>query len=654
MQRLITAFFSPATYLMNRLRYPRKLALLAFIMAVPVGLFMYILVAQVNGRIESAHKERTGLGYLRAVTVLMRDVQQHRALANAYISGDTKVKESLSNKQAEIENDIKMVDRIDVRLGAGLGTTQRWSILKEKWDGIRSGFPVMSPESSFDVHTSYIKGILDLMRDIAGVSNMIADRDNHYLIDSIVDKIPRAFEYAAQTKALGETAAFSKRFGEAERTHLLVVSDVIRLNLEEAGKNLEKAVQENPSQGKDLEKPLNDIRHYVAELQRLYGKLLGRRIIAALPVKPSRYPNLLGRKASPAGAWEYFSALAGIINAGYEANEKIMDVVGRILGEQENEMVQKRNFIFGGTAFFILLLIYLFLGLYFTVTRSLDGMVKASGEMTAGRLDARVTITSRDEMAFLAESFNEMARSLSERTGQLTHKTEELEKSNTELEHFASIASHDLQSPLLAVASNLKLLEKRIRDNLDEECKGFLNDSLESAMRMQELIRNLLAYSRVQTKAMPFVKIDSSRALEAALKNLSLAIERSGARITAGLLPQITADSTQIAQLFQNLIGNAIKYRGEGVLHIDINSEKKNDEWVFSVSDNGLGISDEDIAKIFEIFYRVEGKKPGAGIGLATCKRIVERHGGRIWVESTQGKGSIFYFTIPESSRESP
>lgn len=302
MTRLV-GFFRPATYLMSRLRYPRKLALVAFIMAVPVGLFMYILVAQINGRIESARNERLGLDYIRAVTVFMRDIQQHRGLANSYISGDAKVRESLENKQAEIEKDIKMVDRIDA-IRTSLGATQRWVLIKERWVGIRKSFSVMSPESSFDAHTSYIKSILDLIEHIAGASNMIADGDNHYLIDTIVHTLPRAFEYAGQTRALLVRAAFPKKFGEAERTHILVLSDVIRLNLEKAGEGLEKAVQENPSLKKDIEKPLSDIRHYVAELQMLYLKLLGRRIIAALPRDPSRYPTVLRRKAAPFGAMD--------------------------------------------------------------------------------------------------------------------------------------------------------------------------------------------------------------------------------------------------------------------------------------------------------------------------------------------------------------
>ena len=374
-------FFRPAIYLMNRLRYTRKLALLALIMAVPVCLFMYILVAQINGKIEAARKERLGLDYIRVVTVLMRDVQQHRGLANAYISGDIKVKERLSNKQIEIEDDIIKVDLIDARLGAGLGTTQRWGLIRERWEGIRKGFSAMSPESNFDVHTSYIKNILGLMEHIAGASNMIADRDNHYLMESIVDKLPHALEYAGQTRALGIKKAFLKRFDEAERSHILVLSDVIRLNLEEAADSLEKAAQEKPSLKNDLEKPLRDIRQYVVELQALYFKLLGRRIIAALPQDPSRYPKLLGRKASPLGVMEYFSALTNIINSGFEANNKIMAVADRIVKEQEDELLQRRNYIFGGTAFFILLLIYLFGGLYISVTRSLDALVNASGKM---------------------------------------------------------------------------------------------------------------------------------------------------------------------------------------------------------------------------------------------------------------------------------
>ena len=454
----LTGFFRPAIHLMNRLRYTRKLALLALIMAVPVSLFMYILVAQINGRIEAARKERLGLDYIRVVTFLMRDVQQHRGLANAYISGDVKVKKRLTGKQNEIEEDMKMIDSIDARLGTDLGTTQRWEIIRKKWQGVYKGFPVMSAQSSFDVHTAYIKSILALMEHVAGTSNLIADRDNHYLIASIVKKLPLALEYAGQTRALGVKKVYSKVFGVAERTHILVLSDIIRLTLEEAGDNLEKTVQENPSLKKDLEKPLSDIRRYVVELQEIYFKLLGRRVIAALPRNSLRYPNLLGRKATASGTMEYFSALTGIINSGYEVNRNIMTVADRILREQEEQLLQSRNYIFGSTAFFMVFLMYLFGGLYMSVTNSLDALVNASGEMASGKLDTKVTIASSDEMALVAESFNEMARSLTDRTSQLHKKTDELEKSNQELEHFASIASHDLQSPLLSVAVDLKLL----------------------------------------------------------------------------------------------------------------------------------------------------------------------------------------------------
>jgi chemotaxis family two-component system sensor kinase Cph1 len=230
----------------------------------------------------------------------------------------------------------------------------------------------------------------------------------------------------------------------------------------------------------------------------------------------------------------------------------------------------------------------------------------------------------------------------------LVSRTEELARSNRELEQFAYVASHDLQEPLRMVASYTQLLARRYKDNLDEDANEFIHYAVDGAMRMQALINDLLMISRVGTRAKPLQPCESGLALEHALINLRLAIEESGAVVTHDDMPRVTADVSQLTQLFQNLVGNALKFHSGEALKIHIGVRRHGDEWVIAVRDNGIGIAPEFFDRIFVIFQRLHGKQeyPGTGIGLAVCKKIVERHGGNIWVESEPGKGATFLFSL--------
>jgi PAS domain S-box-containing protein len=238
----------------------------------------------------------------------------------------------------------------------------------------------------------------------------------------------------------------------------------------------------------------------------------------------------------------------------------------------------------------------------------------------------------------------------------LLRKMEELNRSNEELGHFASIASHDLQEPLRMVASYTQLLSKRYKGKLDSDADEFIAFAVDGASRMQQLIQDLLAYSRVETKGRDLLDASSEKALQQALVNLRSAIAESGALVTHDPLPTVLADETQLIQLFQNLIGNAIKYQNPGVPQIHI-SAARNDEkkWLFSVRDNGLGIDPQYFERIFGMFQRLHKRDEfaGTGIGLAICRKIVERHGGSISVESQPGQGSTFRFALTGSKRKS-
>lgn len=235
---------------------------------------------------------------------------------------------------------------------------------------------------------------------------------------------------------------------------------------------------------------------------------------------------------------------------------------------------------------------------------------------------------------------------------QLQQQKEQLEHSNRDLEQFAYVASHDLQEPLRAVGGCAQILERRYKDQLDAPANELIHHIVEGAGRMQTLILDLLAYSRVGTEGKGFAPVESAAALAQALDDLRTAITETGAKVTAGSLPLVEADPSQLAQLFQNLVGNAIKYRSNRPPVIEVAATAAPGQWIFSVRDNGIGIEPRYFDRIFVLFQRLHTRSeyPGTGIGLALCKKIVERHRGRMWVESVPGAGATFYFTLPGKS----
>ena len=232
---------------------------------------------------------------------------------------------------------------------------------------------------------------------------------------------------------------------------------------------------------------------------------------------------------------------------------------------------------------------------------------------------------------------------------ELAQQAKELARSNTELQQFAYVASHDLQEPLRMIASYTQLLARRYKSKLDVDADEFIAYVVDGATRMQVLINDLLSYSRVGTQGREFEPTDCETVLVRAIANLQIAIQESGSLITHDPLPTVMADASQLVQLFQNLIGNAIKFHGDKPPLVHVSAQLQTQEWVFSVRDNGIGIDSEYTERIFIIFQRLHNASeyPGSGIGLAICKKIVERHGGRIWMQSRMGEGSVFYFTIP-------
>lgn len=276
----------------------------------------------------------------------------------------------------------------------------------------------------------------------------------------------------------------------------------------------------------------------------------------------------------------------------------------------------------------------------FPVEVGLSLIETESGPTTLGTV---VDITLRKQLEErLKQSNEELERKVSERTAELT-------KRNEELEQFAYVASHDLQEPLRKIASCCQLLEEDYADKLDDDGREWIAFAVDGAKRMRQLVSDLLEFSRIETVGKVVEPVSADWACRSAIENLSEAIQESDAQIVLGNLPAVMVNSNQLVQVFQNLIGNSLKYCSGARPMVEINSTQTGSQWQFSVKDNGIGIAPEFHERIFQIFQRLHRKEdyPGTGIGLAMCRKIVNRYGGRLWVESQPEQGSTFYFTLP-------
>lgn len=298
-------------------------------------------------------------------------------------------------------------------------------------------------------------------------------------------------------------------------------------------------------------------------------------------------------------------------------------------------------------------------GLFFQIVDIIALLGSQAAELRrtkAALQQVNVELQSRVEerTAELARSLEDLKAEAKEREraeSEVLQYAGKVEESNKELEQFAYVASHDLQEPLRAISGYLQLLQSRYADQIDANAARYIENAVSGADRMRTLIQDLLTYSRVTTHPHPAEPVDCAKLLDQALGDLGAAVEEQGAKVTHDEMPTVMADGTQLGQLLVNLIGNAIKFCDDAPPEVHVGAQRQGDEWRFSVRDNGIGIAPEDMERVFLIFKRLHTRQeyPGTGIGLAVCKKIVDRHSGRIWVESEPGKGATFFFTIPSA-----
>jgi signal transduction histidine kinase len=341
--------------------------------------------------------------------------------------------------------------------------------------------------------------------------------------------------------------------------------------------------------------------------------------------------------------------------------EQIVDQISQLHAEAATGMLNLQRFgttIAGASMVgFLSIVIFLLVVIRRSVTNPIQDILNAIASLKNGVWDYQFRRITKDELGSVKQSFSDMATRLDSSIKALELEIKErketqqhLERSNQDLEHFAYVASHDLQEPLRTISSALQLFERKHKGEFGADSDQLIQFAVEGAKKMKALVQDLLTYSRLNTQGQPFREINAQEIIEESIINLRSLIEEKGTKITYDEMPVLKGDSRQLVQLFQNLIQNALKFGPAQSAKVHISARKNHNEWVFSVKDNGIGIQSEYFDKIFEIFEQLEASETfhGTGIGLAIAKKIVERHGGRIGVESEVGVGSTFYFTIPK------
>ena len=434
-------------------------------------------------------------------------------------------------------------------------------------------------------------------------------------------------------------------FRQTTVRHLSTLGEIIAANSTAA------LAFENQEDAKEILAALKAERHIVAaSLYDKNGKLF------------SKYPADLPAEAFPAApAKDGYRFARGHLAAFHpvaQGNKRL----GTLYLKSDMGAMYERFRLYGGIVVLVIAVSFL---VAYLISRSLQKQISQpilalaeTARAISERRDytVRATKLGADELGLLTDAFNQMLSRIEDQDRARLQLITELERSNKELEQFAYVASHDLQEPLRMVSSYTELLERRYGDKLDDKGRTFINFAVDGAVRMQRLINDLLEFSRVSTRGKPMQPVDVNRVLGAVRANLSVAIREAGALVTNEALPTVVADETQLVQLLQNLVGNAIKFRGGERPLVHVSAQPGGTECVFAVRDNGIGIAPEYFERIFVIFQRLHarGEYPGTGIGLAVCRRIVERHGGRIWVESAPGQGSTFYFALPKGNGGQP
>ncbi|MBI5929535.1 MAG: response regulator [Chloroflexi bacterium] len=637
----MNAFFAPAIALMNRLKYPAKFLLIGLLLLLPLAIALNQYLRQINKDIDFADKEQVGLEYNEPVMQLLQNIQQHAALASMYLSGRTDFQDEIDAKEAEIDANIREVDKIEARLGKTLGTTENWTEVKDTWSRLKVNFYDLTAENSIAGHDTLVGEILDLITVVGNNSNLILDPriESYYLMDTLVIRLPMRTQFLSQIRNYSLIVTTHGEFSPSEQTRLEIFSGLVQSNLQGnlkgfdyvygADRDVEVALRD------DVEKHNTTTRQFLTTVNGAFLRVT-RESDTAVSVSSDRF----------------YEISTDAINETFTFYTQVSPELDKLLQERIDEYAMRRNGVIASALIGLAIAIYLFVGFYLAVRKTIAALDYTSKRMVSGDTSDTLKLDNRDELAQVAISFNNIATEL------MLTRDRALEANRAKSTFLANM-SHELRTPLNAILGYTGLMLASKYGPVTDQQQDRMQRVIDNGQHLLGLINDVLDLSKIEAGKMELYleTFSVTELLEGVANTARPLVEKNNNVLEvvqySANLGAIHADLTKVRQVLSNLLSNAAKFTQNGKVTLSAASRYTTgmEYLVFQVEDTGIGIAPNQLDNVFKEFTQGDSsttrKYGGTGLGLAICRHFSLMMGGDIKVESELGKGSIFTVTIP-------
>lgn len=640
------SLFAPATVLMSRLKYPQKFALVGLLLLVPLIVVMSQFIAKTNEDVDFSAKEQIGLIYNAPLVDFLQLVQEHNVLSAPALRNQNEFRERVAFLWPSIDEQIAKVDAVNARYGRTLETSAIWSSIKEEWATLKDGLFNLTPAEGEAAHAALTKNILNLIRTVGNTSNLILDPDidSYYLMDAVVLKIPQTTDYLSQIRAHALGITVFKNIEGEDRTRLSILAGLVNSNIEQNVEGLDFSFDINPALQTRLESHINDNLETVATFTDLLQKEFITRV-------SNRQQTVFTSGNQPMIPTEdFYAASAGPVSQLYAFYDEVSSSLNDLLQSRIDGFITRRTGVLIVALVALAATVYLFIGFYLAVIKTIASLDQASQRMIKGDMNG-VQVESKDELAQVAISFNNIATEL------VAARDKALEANRAKSTFLANM-SHELRTPLNAIIGYSELIEEELQDEGIEDYIPDLKKIQGAATHLLALINDILDLSKIEAGKMDLYleTIDLQRTLADVVSTVTPLVQKNGNTLEVNCPDDIgamTSDLTKLRQMLFNLLSNASKFTDKGIIRLDVSrSTQSGSDWLtFNVIDNGIGMLKEQVERLFQDFSQADSsttrKYGGTGLGLAISKRFAQMLGGDITVQSQPGKGSTFVIYLP-------
>jgi signal transduction histidine kinase/CheY-like chemotaxis protein len=639
-------FFKPATLLMSRLKYPQKFVLIGLLLVLPLFAVMNEFLVQINKDVNFATKEQIGLVYNKSVVNFLRAFQQYTAYSIAAEGNDAAFKDLMNQKQAEVDAAAADIDVVDKQLNKELGMGNKWQVVKQTWQALRDNKMDLTVDEKIESFTKFNGSIRALVTVVGNNSNLILDPDidSYYLMDTVITKIPLISDYLSQIRNYGVDAANIGKLTIQGGARLNVLSSVVQSTTQANVDGFDFAFKFNQPLKERLQENVGDNSTSIA----VFLGNLDSDLISKSGLNDQSTPNPQPITVKPA---DYYDAATQTIDRGFALYDQVSPALNDLLEARINRFVTRRSLVVAFAAVALLTTVYLFIGFYIAVNQTIADLDHASQRMIHGDMNGDFKVSSKDELAQVAISFNNIAKEL------VAARDQALE-ANYAKSRFLANMSHELRTPLNAVIGYSELIEEELTDRGDDEFVPDLKKIQAAATHLLALINDILDLSKIEAGKMDLYleKIDVPKMIQDVVSTVTPLVEKNSNNLVVNAaddLGMMRSDLTKTRQVLFNLLSNASKFTEQGTITFTAKRENRSGiDWiVFSVTDSGIGMTDEQMSKLFKEFSQADAsttrKYGGTGLGLAISKKFCQMMGGDISVSSVEGKGSTFTVEIP-------